>query len=190
MLNINQILNFLIKILTISIFFYFIMVGLLISQTDENNSILDSNEEIRAEFGNWYQVCEKNKNQCVAVQFALNVEGKRAARLVFERLKQNGETLADSLMTIFIPFESNIPLIPNGITLSIDSNEPFKEQFLFCDQLGCTSQFGLTKQGIKLMHDGANLTISMIDIRTPNEIYIVDIDLDNFKSIYNEISLN
>ena len=69
----------------------------------------------------------------------------------------------------------------------MDSNETFTEQFLFCDQLGCTSQFGLTKEGVKLFMNGANLTLSMVDIRAPNKKYIVDIDLENFKTVYTEI---
>ena len=51
----------------------------------------------------------------------------------------NTETVADSLITIFVPYEANVPILPNGITLAVDSAEPFTEQFLFCDQLGCTS---------------------------------------------------
>ena len=175
-----------IHLITFFLFFY-LFSSALFSQTDENTENFNSNEEIRAEFGNWFQVCEKEKNQCVALQFALNVEGERAARFVLEKLNKNDETVADSVITIFIPFESNVPILPNGITLTIDSNDPFNEQFLFCDQLGCTSQFGLTKQGINMLMKGANLTISMVDIRVPNEQYIVDIDLESFDLIYNEI---
>ena len=69
----------------------------------------------------------------------------------------------------------------------VDNKDPFSEQFLFCDQLGCTSQFGLTKQGIELLLAGANLSIFMIDIRDPNNKYIVDIDLEDFEKIYNNI---
>ena len=95
--------------------------------------------------------------------------------------------MADSLITIFVPFESIIPILPNGIKLVVDNNDPFSEQFLFCDQLGCTSQFGLTKQGIDLFLAGANLSIFMIDIRDPNNKFIVDIDLEDFQTIYNNL---
>ena len=148
---------------------------------------LNSNEEIRAEYGNWIQVCQKGNNQCVGVQFALNVDGNRAARFIIERLKEDTDNLADSLITIFVPFESIIPILPNGIKLVVDNNDPFSEQFLFCDQLGCTSQFGLTKQGIDLFLAGANLSMFMIDIRDPNNKFIVDIDLEDFQTIYNNL---
>ena len=141
-----------------------------------------------AEYGNWLQICENEKNQCVGVQFALDVQGERAARFIIERLNQNTETVADSLITIFVPYEANVPILPNGITLAVDSAEPFTEQFLFCDQLGCTSQFGLTKQGIELFMTGANLAIYMIDIRNPNNKFIVDVDLENFDKIYDSIT--
>ena len=157
------------------------------SQTDENTNLLNSNEEIRAEYGNWIQVCQKGNNQCVGVQFALNVDGDRAARFIIERLKKDTDNLADSLITVFVPFESIVPILPNGIQLVVDNKDPFSEQFLFCDQLGCTSQFGLTKQGIDLFLAGANLSIFMIDIRDPNNKYIVDIDLEDFEKIYNNI---
>ena len=178
----NKILNRLIVVLI-----YLIICNPLVSQTENINNNLNTNEEVRAEFGNWLQVCERNKNKCVAVQFALNVEGNRAARFVLERLNEGDINKVDSIITFFIPFSSNIPILQNGLTLLVDSNETFTEQFLFCDQLGCTSQFGLTKEGVKLFMNGANLTLSMVDVRTPNKKYIVDIDLENFKTIYTEI---
>ena len=156
-------------------------------QNEENINLLNSNEEIRAEYGNWLQVCQKGNSKCVGVQFALNVDGNKAARLVIERLREDTENLADSLITIFVPFESIIPILPNGINLVVDDKEPFSEKFLFCDQLGCTAQFGLTKQGINLFLAGANLSMFMIDIRDPDNNYIIDIDLDNFQTIYDKI---
>ena len=168
--------------------YYFIYLKLqFFLKHEENINLLNSNEEIRAEYGNWLQVCQKGNNKCVGVQFALNVDGNRAARFIIERLKEDTDNLADSLITIFVPFESIIPILPNGIKLVVDNNDPFSEQFLFCDQLGCTSQFGLTKQGIDLFLAGANLSMFMIDIRDPNNKYIVDIDLEDFQTIYNNI---
>ena len=180
------------KIWNINFFLVFFLLYFLsypiFSQNDDNSNILNSNEEIKAEFGNWLQICENEKNQCVGVQFALDVQGERAARFIIERINQNTETVADSLITIFVPYEANVPILPNGITLAVDNAEPFTEQFLFCDQLGCTSQFGLTKQGIELFMNGANLSIYMIDIRNPNNKFIVDVDLENFDKIYESIT--
>ena len=179
------------KIWNINFFSVFFLIYFLsyptFSQNNDNSNILNSNEEIKAEFGNWLQICENEKNQCVGVQFALDVQGERAARFIIERINQNTETVADSLITIFVPYEANVPILPNGITLAVDSAEPFTEQFLFCDQLGCTSQFGLTKQGIDLFMNGANLAIYMIDIRNPTNKFIVDVDLDNFGKVYDSI---
>jgi invasion protein IalB len=181
------------KITTINFFFlvFFLIYFLynpIFSQNNDNSNILNSNEEIKAEYGNWLQICENEKNQCVGVQFALDVQGERAARFIIERINQNTETVADSLITIFVPYEANVPILPNGITLAVDSAEPFTEQFLFCDQLGCTSQFGLTKQGIELFMTGANLAIYMVDIRNPNNKFVVDVDLENFDKIYESIT--
>ena len=179
------------KIKIVNLFIVFFLIYFLsypiFSQDNDNSDILISNEEIKAEYGNWLQICEKEKNQCVGVQFALDVEGERAARFIIERIIQSTETVADSLITIFVPYEANVPILPNGITLAVDSAEPFTEQFLFCDQLGCTSQFGLTKQGIELFMAGANLAIYMIDIRNPNNKFMVDVDLENFDKIYESI---
>ena len=179
------------KIKIVNLFIVFFLIYFLsypiFSQDNNNSDILISNEEIKAEYGNWLQICEKEKNQCVGVQFALDVEGERAARFIIERIIQSTETVADSLITIFVPYEANVPILPNGITLAVDSAEPFTEQFLFCDQLGCTSQFGLTKQGIELFMAGANLAIYMIDIRNPNNKFMVDVDLENFDKIYESI---
>ena len=179
-----------IKILNLFIVFFLIyfLSYPIFSQDNNNSDVLISNEEIKAEYGNWLQICEKEKNQCVDVQFALDVEGERAARFIIERIIQSTETVADSLITIFVPYEANVPILPNGITLAVDSAEPFTEQFLFCDQLGCTSQFGLTKQGIELFMAGANLAIYMIDIRNPNNKFMVDVDLENFDKIYESIT--
>ena len=177
------------KLLFIIIFFslfYFLKIPVF-PQTEDNTTLLSSNEEIRAEYGNWLQVCQKENSKCVGVQFALNVDGNKAARFIIERLKEDTDSVAVSLITIFVPFESSVPILPNGITLVVDNNEPFTEQFLFCDQLGCTSQFGLTKQGIELFLAGANLSIFMIDIRDPKNKFVVDIDLDNFETVYNNI---
>ena len=180
------------KITKINFLLVFFLIHFLsypiFSQNNDNSNILNSNEEIKAEFGNWLQICENEKNQCVGVQFALDVQGERAARFIIERINQNTETVADSLITIFVPYEANVPILPNGITLAVDNAEPFTEQFLFCDQLGCTSQFGLTKQGIELFMNGANLAIYMIDIRNPNNKFIVDVDLENFDKIYDSIT--
>ena len=180
------------KIKIVNLFIVFFLIYFLsypiFSQDNNNSDILISNEEIKAEYGNWLQICEKEKNQCVGVQFALDVEGERAARFIIERIIQSTETVADSLITIFVPYEATVPILPNGITLAVDSAEPFTEQFLFCDQLGCTSQFGLTKQGIELFMAGANLAIYMIDIRNPNNKFMVDVDLENFDKIYESIT--
>ena len=145
------------------------------------------NEEIRGDFGNWLQVCEKGSNHCVAVQFALDMQGNKAARFVLERLSQSPETPASAIITVFIPFESSIPVLPSGLSFAIDSNDPFTEQFLFCDQLGCTSQFGITDVGIDLLKKGANLTIELTDMRRPDSRYIVDLDLDQFTRIYDKL---
>lgn len=177
------------KIITIFSFLFFIINGFAHSQGNGDTNSLDYNEEIRAEYGNWLQICEKEKNQCVGVQFALNVDGKRAARFIIERIIGDSNSIADSLITLFVPYESNVPILPNGITLIVDNEEPFKEQFLFCDQLGCTSQFGLTKQGIDLFLSGANLSMFMVDVRNPNNKFIVDIDLENFDKIYESLNL-
>ena len=157
------------------------------AQEQQQNSLASSNEEIRGEFGSWLQVCVKDTSQCVAVQFALDIDGNQAGRFVLERLTPNSENTADSVITFFIPFESGIPILPNGLSFIIDSNAPFTEQFLFCDQLGCTSQFGMTDKGMTLLKEGANLTIQIIDIRDPNSRYIMDLDLDQFTNVYEKI---
>ena len=174
-------------LLNLILCFFFFHNSPVFPQTEQNANPSNSNEEIRAEYGNWLQVCQKGNSKCVGVQFALNVEGNRAARFIIERLKEDTKNLADSLITIFVPFESIIPILPNGIKLVVDNKEPFSEQFLFCDQLGCTAQFGLTKQGIDLFLAGANLSIFMTDIRDPNNKFIVDIDLEDFQKIYNNV---
>ena len=180
--------NFKFQIFLISVLcFFFINNSLVFPQTEQNADPSNSSEEIRAEYGNWLQVCQKGNTKCVGVQFALNVDGNRAGRFIIERLKYDTENLADSLITIFVPFESIIPILPNGIELVVDNKEPFSEEFLFCDQLGCTAQFGFTKQGIDLFLGGANLSLFMTDIRNPNNKFIVDIDLENFQKIYNNI---
>ncbi len=174
--------------------FFFLLINSLIlnlplatAQEQLQDLSTNSNEEIRKEFGNWLQVCKKDVDHCVAVQFALDVQGRKAARFILERLINTAENPADSLITFFIPFESSVPLLLGGLSFAVDSNEPFTEQFLYCDQLGCTSQFGMTDKGIDLLKQGANLTIQIIDIREPNSIYIVDLDLDQFVRIYEEL---
>ena len=135
-----------------------------------------------------YKFVKMKKINVLAYNLLLMFKVKEAARFIIERINQNTETVADSLITIFVPYEANVPILPNGITLAVDTAEPFTEQFLFCDQLGCTSQFGLTKQGIELFMTGANLAIYMIDIRNPNNKFIVDVDLENFDKIYDSIT--
>ena len=157
------------------------------AQEQVQNSLVNENEEIRGEFGNWLQVCVKDTSQCVAVQFALDIQGNRAGRFVLERLPPNTESAADSVITFFIPFEASIPILPNGLSFTIDSNAPFTEQFLFCDQLGCTSQFGMTDEGMLLLKEGANITIQIIDIRDSTSRYIMDLDLDQFTEIYEKL---
>ena len=157
------------------------------AQEQVQNSLVTENEEIKGEFGNWLQVCVKDTPQCVAVQFALDIQGNRAGRFVLERLSPKTESAADSVITFFIPFEASIPILPNGLSFTIDSNAPFTEQFLFCDQLGCTSQFGMTDEGMLLLKEGANITIQIIDIRDSASRYIMDLDLDQFREIYEKL---
>ena len=157
------------------------------AQEQVQNSLVNENEEIRGEFGNWLQICVKDTPQCVAVQFALDIQGNRAGRFVLERLSPNTDSAAVSVVTFFIPFEASIPILPNGLSFTIDSNAPFTEQFLFCDQLGCTSQFGMTDDGMLLLKEGANITIQIIDIRDSASRYIMDLDLDQFTEIYEKL---
>ena len=157
------------------------------AQEQVQNFPINENEEIRGEFGNWLQICVKDTPQCVAVQFALDIQGNRAGRFVLERLSPNADSAADSVVTFFIPFEASIPILPNGLSFTIDSNAPFTEQFLFCDQLGCTSQFGMTAAGMGMLREGANITIQIIDIRDPDSRYIMDLDLDQFMDIYEKL---
>ena len=55
------------KIRNINFFLVFFLIYFLsypiFSQNDDNSNILNSNEEIKAEFGNWLQICENEKNQ-------------------------------------------------------------------------------------------------------------------------------
>ena len=157
------------------------------AQEQVQNSLVNENEEIRGEYGNWLQICVKDTPQCVAVQFALDIQGNRAGRFVLERLSPNTDSAAVSVVTFFIPFEASIPILPNGLSFTIDSNAPFTEQFLFCDQLGCTSQFGMTDDGMLLLKEGANITIQIIDIRDSASRYIMDLDLDQFTEIYEKL---
>ena len=79
--------NFKFQIFLISVLcFFFFNNSLVFPQTEQNINLVNSNEEIRAEYGNWLQVCQKGNNKCVGVQFALNVDGDRAARFIIERL--------------------------------------------------------------------------------------------------------
>ena len=41
--------------------------------------------------------------------------------------------------------------------------------------------------GIDLFKKGANLTIELTDMRRPDSRYIVDLDLDQFTSIYDKL---
>ena len=169
----------------------YLFAGVSFSQTNNEQQELDQTEDIRAEFGNWLQVCAKDTDKCVAVQFALNVEGEKAARVVVERLIPNYEnSSAEAVVTVFFPFESSIPVLPNGLSFKVDGNEPFLEQFLFCDQTGCTSQFGITEKGVSIFREGANLTIQLTDIRYPNSTFIVDLDLNQFANIYDILGVN
>ena len=84
--------------LVFCISFYFLKTPVF-PQTEENTNHLNSNEEIRAEYGNWLQVCQKENSKCVGVQFALNVDGNRAARFIIDRLKEDTDNVADSLIT-------------------------------------------------------------------------------------------
>jgi len=159
------------------------------SQSQTQSEDIEQTEEVRNEFGNWLQVCKKETEKCVALQFALNIQGEKAARFVLERLIQSAENPANSIVTFFIPFESSIPLLHSGLSFRVDANEPFFEQFLFCDQLGCTSQFGITDKGIDLLKQGANLTIQINDIRDSKSSYIMDLDLDQFIKIYDKLAV-
>ena len=52
-----------------------------------------------------FKFVKKVNNKCVGVQFALNVDGDRAARFIIERLKKILIIWQTLLITVFVPFE-------------------------------------------------------------------------------------
>ncbi len=164
---------------------FFLGTGSVNAQTPDNNI---ANEELRQKFGEWSQICETSSSKCVIMQFALDVNGNKASRFILEAIKSDTqETQASAVITIFVPFETGIPLIPEGINLLIDQKKPFRESFLFCDKIGCTCQFGITSQGLDLMESGANLNLQFIDIRNTNQVFSMDLDLTRFAEAYDAV---
>lgn len=145
---------------------------------------------LNAEHGPWELRCfkapkdaeEGSKEACHLFQKLSDDKGNEAGIVEIQRLPKGQKAAAG--VTFTSPLGS---LLTAGVVLRIDSGKATAYQYLFCDEVGCTSRFGLTQAQVTSMRKGANGKITIGSISAPKKPINLKVSLNGFTAAWKSL---
>jgi len=119
------------------------------------------------------------KEVCHLFQKLADENGNEAGIIEIQRLADGQKAAAGVNFTS--PLGS---LLTAGVVMRIDSGKGTPYQYLFCDEIGCTSRFGLTKGQVASMRKGANGKITIGSISAPKKPINLIMSLSGFTAAW------
>ena len=157
--------------------------ALSLGETDEDPDSPGS-AYIAATHGDWEVRCirmEEGTDPCQMYQSLATEDGEAVAEIIVFNLPPGGEAVAAA--EIVTPLGT---ILTQQITLSVDSGQPKRYPFRFCDPMGCVAQIGFTAPEIQAFRRGAvaNMVIAHLSVEEP---FNVPISLMGFTASFNDV---
>ncbi|WP_019956364.1 invasion associated locus B family protein [Yoonia vestfoldensis] len=137
--------------------------------------------------GDWEVRCirapEGQDDRCNLYQLLTNQEDAPVAEFNLFRLPESGQVAAGA--NIVVPLET---LLTQQLTLSVDSGEPRRYPFSFCNSAGCVARIGLTQAEVAAFKGGATATLRLVPAAAPDEEFLLTMSLAGFTAGYDSLT--
>jgi invasion protein IalB len=141
---------------------------------------------VKSTSGDWDVRCvhaADGKDPCDLYQLLKDEKGNSVARFSLFGLKAGQPAAARA--TVVTPLET---LLPQGVSLQIDTAPAKEYAFLFCTQAGCVSQLGFTADEIAAMKKGQKITMKIVPVAQPDAPVVLTISLKGFTAGYDDVN--
>lgn len=129
--------------------------------------------------GDWEVRCirapEGQDDRCNLYQLLTNEEDAPVAEFNLFRLPEGGQVVAGA--NVVVPLET---LLTQQLTLSVDTGEPRRYPFSFCNSAGCVARIGLTQAEVDAFQGGANATLRLVPAAAPDDEFLLTMSLAGF----------
>lgn len=134
---------------------------------------------MREEHGDWEVRClkapEGQTDPCQLYQRLSDQQGNPTADVNFFDLPDGNEIVAGA--TVLTPLQT---LLTAQVTMQIDSGEPRRYPFSFCDQSGCYARMGFTAADVAALKRGAKATLTLVPALAPDQKAELAMSLSGF----------
>ncbi|WP_371153431.1 invasion associated locus B family protein [Jannaschia sp. 2305UL9-9] len=143
---------------------------------------------VREEHGDWEVRCleapEGQEDPCQMFQRLSDQSGNPTADINIFDLPDGGDIVAGA--TIVTPLQT---LLTAQVTVTIDSNEPRRYPFAFCDTTGCFARMGFQADDIARMRRGAKAIIRVVPAQAPDQAADLTMSLTGFTAGYEAVTV-
>lgn len=139
-----------------------------------------------AEHGDWTVRCIKSgeaTDPCELYQLLKDGNGNSVAEISLFHLPPGGEAVAGA--TIITPLET---LLPQMITMKVDSGQSKRYPFTFCAVQGCVSRVGFTAAEIDGLKKGNKAELIIVPAVAPDEKVTLGLSLKGFTAGYDAVA--
>ena len=133
---------------------------------------------VREESGDWALRClrtEDGNDPCQLYQLLEDAEGNAVAEISMFPLPEGSPAAAGA--TIVAPLET---LLTENLTLAIDTSEPKRYPFTFCNRAGCVARVGFTAEEVQQFRNGNAVQMSIVPAAAPDQTVELTISLTGF----------
>lgn len=138
--------------------------------------------------GDWDVRCirapEGQDDRCNLYQLLTNADDAPVAEFNLFRLPDGGQALAGA--NVVAPLET---LLTQQLTLSVDTGEPRRYPFSFCNDAGCVARIGLTQTDIDGFRTGSTATLRLVPAATPDEEFLLTMSLAGFTAGFDTLAV-
>ena len=134
---------------------------------------------VKEEHGDWQVRClrapEGQTDPCQLYQRLADQQGNPTADVNIFLLPDGGDIAAGA--TILTPLQT---LLTAQVTMAVDSAQPRRYPFSFCDPTGCYSRIGFTTADLAALKRGNAATISVVPALAPDQRAEMKMSLSGF----------
>lgn len=172
-----------------------ILAGPAFSQTAEGTSEADAQPQdvqigqtyIREAISDWNIRCirgEGARAEDTCQLYQLLVDASENPISEFTLLPAPEESDVAALITVITPLET---VLTEGLILAIDDVALPPRPFIWCNQTGCFSRFGVSQEEVESMKRGAVATVSIVALAAPQRRIEVTASLRGFTAAFDKL---
>ncbi|UWQ16607.1 invasion associated locus B family protein [Jannaschia sp. M317] len=143
---------------------------------------------IKEEHGDWEIRCleapEGQEDPCQMFQRLSDQNGNPTADVNIFDLPDGGEIVAGA--TILTPLQT---LLTAQVTMQIDSGQPRRYPFAFCDVGGCYARLGLRAEDVNRLKRGAKATLTVVPAQAPDQEALLTMSLTGFTAGFSAVEV-